>query len=86
MDPPVSHPGASPEQVLRSGSHTHLLVDLLVDASPPVLQLAALSLGKRITSLQRRRKQRDDDSMGILSTQEESSASRLTVSASVVTY
>lgn len=46
----------SPEQVLCSGSHAHLLVDLLVDASPPVLQFAALCLGKRVTSLQRVRR------------------------------
>lgn len=46
-------PSASPEEVFRSGSHAHLLVDLLVDASSPVLQFTALSLCQRITPLQR---------------------------------
>lgn len=40
-----------PEQVLCSSSHSHLLVNLLVDASSPVLKFTPLSLGKRITSL-----------------------------------
>ncbi len=48
----------SPEQVLCSGSHPHLLVDLLVDASSSVLQFTALSLGERITPLHRKQRKR----------------------------
>lgn len=33
----MTHPSTSPEQVFCSGSHAHLLVDLLVDPSSPVL-------------------------------------------------
>lgn len=47
----------SPEQVLGSGSHAHLFVDLLVDASASVLQFTALSLRKRITPLHRQRQE-----------------------------
>lgn len=43
-----------PEQVLCSSSHTHLLVNLLVDASSPVLKFTALSLGKGVASLTER--------------------------------
>lgn len=53
------HPHAVvlPEQVLRSGPHSHLLVDLLVDPNSSVLQFATLRLGERVTSLQRGGKQ-----------------------------
>lgn len=39
------------EQVLSSGPHPHLFDDLLVQTGPGVLQFAASSLGKRVTTL-----------------------------------
>lgn len=45
---------SSPEQVLCSSPHAHLLVDLLVDASTAVLQFASLRLGERVTSLRQK--------------------------------
>lgn len=54
----------SPEQVLCSSPHAHLFVDLLVDTSSPVLQFAALRLGKRITSLQRKKSEKEGKQRG----------------------
>lgn len=43
--------GDSPEEVFCPGTHPHLLVDLLVDPSPAVLQFAALGLGEGVAAL-----------------------------------
>lgn len=51
MTRPFPHP---PEEVFSPSPHPHLLVDLLVDTSSTMLQLTALGLGARITTLERR--------------------------------